>query len=47
MTLAEAAEALGIEHHVGVMASTDTFFEGQERTSFVGQPAPRSAGCAG
>jgi uridine phosphorylase len=29
--LAQAATAIGAAHHVGVMASTDTFFEGQER----------------
>ncbi len=29
--LAQAAERVGAEHHVGVMASADTFFEGQER----------------
>lgn len=32
VALANAATELGIEHHVGVMASTDTFFEGQERS---------------
>ncbi len=31
--LAEAARALGIEHHVGITASVDTFFEGQERVA--------------
>jgi uridine phosphorylase len=31
VALATAASELGIEHHVGVTASTDTFFEGQER----------------
>jgi uridine phosphorylase len=38
VTLAEAAERLGIEHHVGVMASTDTFYEGQERTASSANP---------
>jgi uridine phosphorylase len=38
VVLAEAAEALGIEHHVGVMASADTFFEGQERTASSANP---------
>lgn len=31
VALAQAADDLGISHHVGTMASTDTFFEGQER----------------
>ena len=31
VALANAASQLGVDHHVGVMASTDTFFEGQER----------------
>lgn len=33
VALAAAAERLGIEHHVGTMASVDTFFEGQERSA--------------
>jgi uridine phosphorylase len=32
VALAQAAGRLGVAHHVGVMASTDTFFEGQERS---------------
>jgi uridine phosphorylase len=32
VALAEAARRLGVEHHVGVLASTDTFYEGQGRT---------------
>jgi uridine phosphorylase len=32
VALAHAARRLGVDHHVGVMASTDTFFEGQERS---------------
>lgn len=32
VTLADAARALGIDHRVGVTASVDTFFEGQERS---------------
>jgi uridine phosphorylase len=36
--LAEAASALGIEHRVGVTASVDTFFEGQERSSSSANP---------
>ncbi|MFN3706281.1 MAG: nucleoside phosphorylase [Thermoflexales bacterium] len=31
--LVEAARALGVEHHVGITASVDTFFEGQERVA--------------
>ncbi|MET0577835.1 MAG: nucleoside phosphorylase [Ilumatobacteraceae bacterium] len=31
VALADAARDRGIPHHVGVMASVDTFFEGQER----------------
>ena len=38
VALAHAAETLGIAHHVGVMASTDTFFEGQERSSSSANP---------
>jgi uridine phosphorylase len=38
VTLAAAAERLGIDHHVGVMASTDTFYEGQERSSSSANP---------
>ena len=30
--------ALGVDHHVGVMASTDTFFEGQERSASSANP---------
>jgi len=38
VTLADAADALGIAHHVGVMASVDTFFEGQERSESSANP---------
>jgi uridine phosphorylase len=38
VALARAAEALGVAHHVGVMASTDTFFEGQERSASSANP---------
>ena len=38
VVLAGAADALGIVHHVGVMASTDTFFEGQERSESSANP---------
>ncbi|MDW8352879.1 MAG: nucleoside phosphorylase, partial [Anaerolineae bacterium] len=32
VTLAQAARAQGVEHYVGITASVDTFYEGQERT---------------
>src|SRR5262249_24909787 len=38
VTLAAAAADLGVPHHVGVMASTDTFFEGQERSQSSANP---------
>lgn len=38
VALAGAAERLGIEHHVGTMASVDTFFEGQERSTSSANP---------
>ncbi len=38
VALAHAAKRLGIDHHVGVMASTDTFFEGQERSASSANP---------
>jgi uridine phosphorylase len=38
VALAEAADAAGFPHHVGVTASTDTFFEGQERTGSSANP---------
>ena len=33
VTLSAAAARLGLVHHVGITASVDTFFEGQERTA--------------
>jgi uridine phosphorylase len=36
--LAGAAADLGVEHHVGITASTDTFFEGQERSGSSANP---------
>jgi uridine phosphorylase len=33
VALADAARELDVAHHVGVMASVDTFFEGQERST--------------
>jgi uridine phosphorylase len=38
VALAAAATAEGIDHHVGVMASVDTFFEGQERSASSANP---------
>ncbi len=40
LTVAIAAEAarLGVDHHIGVVASSDTFFEGQERSSSSANP---------
>jgi uridine phosphorylase len=32
VALANAARELGVEHHVGITASVDTFYEGQERS---------------
>jgi uridine phosphorylase len=39
VALAAAAAELGIPHHVGVMASVDTFFEGQERSASSANPS--------
>ena len=33
VAMAAAAHRLGVDHHVGITASVDTFFEGQERTA--------------
>lgn len=38
VALADAAAAAGIEHRVGIIASTDTFFEGQERSASSANP---------
>jgi len=38
VTLAAAAADLGLTHHVGSVASVDTFFEGQERTESSANP---------
>jgi uridine phosphorylase len=38
VTLAGAASRLGVDHHVGITASTDTFFEGQERSASSANP---------
>jgi uridine phosphorylase len=38
VALANAARTLGIDHHVGITASVDTFFEGQERSATSANP---------
>jgi uridine phosphorylase len=38
VALADAAAAAGVDHHVGIMASADTFFEGQERSASSANP---------
>lgn len=38
VALAHAAEDLGIDHHVGIVGSVDTFFEGQERRESSANP---------
>ncbi|CAN5901681.1 uridine phosphorylase [soil metagenome] len=38
VALADAATRLGIDHHVGIVASTDTFYEGQERSGSSANP---------
>lgn len=38
VALADAARAEGVDHHVGIMASADTFFEGQERSASSANP---------
>jgi uridine phosphorylase len=38
ITLRDAARELGLAHHVGITASVDTFFEGQERTDTSANP---------
>lgn len=38
VALAQAAQALGVEHHVGITASVDTFYEGQERSASSANP---------
>ncbi len=38
VTLAESALGLGVPSHVGIMASVDTFFEGQERSASSANP---------
>ncbi len=38
VALADAADGLGVERHVGVVASVDTFYEGQERAASSANP---------
>ena len=38
VALVEAARELGIDHHYGITASADTFYEGQERTGSSANP---------
>lgn len=38
VALAQAAQALGVDHHVGITASVDTFYEGQERSASSANP---------
>ena len=40
MALVEAAERLGVRYHVGVVASTSTFYTGQSRPGFAGYSWP-------
>ncbi len=43
MALVEAAERLGVEYEVGVVASTDSFYLGQGRPGYRGYMTPRAA----
>lgn len=38
VALADAAKSLGVPHYVGITASVDTFFEGQERSAMSANP---------
>lgn len=38
VALVEAARQLGVDHHYGITASADTFYEGQERTGSSANP---------
>ncbi|RLG87879.1 MAG: uridine phosphorylase, partial [Thermoprotei archaeon] len=44
LALIEAAETLGIKYHVGITASTDSFYVGQERPGYHGYMPPWSKG---
>ena len=43
LALIEAAERLGLRYHVGVVASTDTFYLGQSRPGYRGYMTSRAA----
>ncbi len=43
LALIEAAERLGVRYHVGIIASTDTFYLGQSRPGFRGFMTPAAA----
>ncbi|MEM1597530.1 MAG: uridine phosphorylase [Pyrobaculum sp.] len=43
-SLIDAAESIGVRHHVGVVASTDSFYVGQERPGFGGFMPPWARG---
>ena len=36
--MVQAAREIGVEHHVGITASVDTFYEGQERSDSSANP---------
>lgn len=42
MALVEAAEELGVRYHVGILASSDSFYLGQGRPGFRGYTTPES-----
>jgi len=42
VALVEAAQELGVKHHLGITASVDTFYEGQERTDSANHSLMRS-----
>lgn len=42
VALAKAARALEVKHHIGITASVDTFYEGQERIQSIKRPLLRS-----
>lgn len=44
LALIEAAEALGVKYHVGLTASSDSFYVGQERPGFKGYLPPHQRG---
>ncbi len=44
LALIEAAEELGVRYHVGLSASTDSFYVGQERPGYKGYLPPFSRG---